>query len=169
MALPLCVEAIPLTTNTFTETETATETATETVTPSPTLTSSETGTETVTTSPSETLTPSVTLTSSETLTPSQTYTPLPSVDNARVYPNVVTSFQAGSSFVMVDRIPATATVSIYNLHWELVNSFSSADIISNSVKWFFQNKSGGTVSSGIYLCVITDGGSRSIRRIVLVR
>lgn len=138
-------------------TNTPTETATETAT----LTSTETATET----PTCGCTGSCTYTATE--TPTSTTTP--SVVNARVYPNVVKNFQAGASYVTIDKVPSDGSVQIYTLGWDKVFSFSSSDIVNNSCQWYFCDTGHNYVVSGVYFCVIQSEGNRSVRRIVLIR
>lgn len=128
-------------------------------------------TSTATATATSTETPTFTATSTVTIVPTPLPTQIPvSLDQVRVYPNIITNFQPGQSRVTVDQLPIQCEITVYNINWDKIFSFSTSDATNGNVRWFLQNMNGSYVASGLYFIALTDGrGDRKIKKLILAR
>ncbi|MCK5241072.1 T9SS type A sorting domain-containing protein [bacterium] len=159
-------------THTATPTVTLTSTNSLTATITPTYTITRTGTATPTVSSTPTITVTLTITVSSTISPTPSNTPLYVVpndlDNVVVYPNPYRSDIKLEREVSFDRVPAQATIRLYDISGQLVKTIQKDSNVP-FVRWNLENESGSQVASGIYIYIITANGQKRKGKIAIVQ
>jgi hypothetical protein len=99
------------------------------------------------------------------------FTPQAGVDKSVIYPIPWKPGSGDSRFnaplLTFSNLPAGASIKIYKLTGELIKS-TNADS-SGAFLWNGTNNSGELVASGVYLALLEGGGSKSKKRIVIIR
>jgi sugar lactone lactonase YvrE len=99
------------------------------------------------------------------------FAPQAGVDKSVIYPIPWKPGSGDSRFnaplLTFSNLPAGASIKIYKLTGELIKS-TNADS-SGAFLWNGTNNSGELVASGVYLALLEGGGSKSKKRIVIIR
>ncbi|MFA6002724.1 MAG: kelch repeat-containing protein [Elusimicrobiota bacterium] len=91
--------------------------------------------------------------------------PAATTDDVRIYPNPYNSSR--EPFVTIDQLPAGARVRIFTLRGELV--LDQEANASGLLVWRGRNRSGRTVSSGVYLVATESGSAKKIYKLAILR
>jgi hypothetical protein len=153
-----------------TVTPTATFTPTYTVTSTYTITLTNTVTKTITPTPTITITLTITITSTVSPTPTNTpeYIVPNDLDNVVIYPNPYRSDIKPEKEVSFDRVPAQATIRLYDISGQLVKTIKKDSLVP-WVRWNLKNESGSHVASGIYIYIIRANGQERRGKIAILQ
>jgi hypothetical protein len=153
-----------------TVTPTATFTPTYTVTPTYTITLTNTVTKTITPTPTITITLTITITSTVSPTPTNTpeYIVPNDLDNVVIYPNPYRSDIKPEKEVSFDRVPAQATIRLYDISGQLVKTIKKDSQVP-WVRWDLKNESGSHVASGVYIYIIRANGQERRGKIAILQ
>ena len=83
----------------------------------------------------------------------------------RVYPNPYRASTDG--YVTIDQIPPGSRVRVFTLRGETL--LDTAANGAGSVTWLADNGAGRAVASGLYLVVVETGGTRTTRKLAVIR
>jgi concanavalin A-like lectin/glucanase superfamily protein len=169
-------------TQTLTVTPPWTHTVTPTVTPtstySPTATITHTYTITRTSTVTTTVTPTPTITVTLTITVTSTVSPTPTntleyivpndLDNVVIYPNPYRSDIKPEKEVSFDRVPAQATIRLYDISGQLIKTIKKDSQVP-WVRWDLKNESGSHVASGVYIYIIRANGQERRGKIAILQ
>lgn len=76
----------------------------------------------------------------------------------------------GDTVMVFDNIPSIATLRIFSPDGQLIRTIEKSDSSGGSIFWDVKNDSGGNVSSGIYIYVITDSsGNKKKGKLAIIR
>jgi len=89
-----------------------------------------------------------------------------SIDNVIVYPNPFRPGQ-GHTEVTFLRLPADATIDLYNLAGERIRHFPASD--QGQLLWDGTNSRGMNVASGVYIALIRSNGAKKTYKIAIER
>ena len=73
----------------------------------------------------------------------------------------------GSTGIVFDRLPASASIKINTVSGQLVTSFDASSA-SGSFNWDARNGGGRDVASGLYLAIITSPSSKTVTKKILI-